>query len=114
MGDFLKKTARNLLSSHVSSMSSTRFLFLFVAAISNFIIFGMWILFSFYHGSLQPIPESVLVLYSLANGITMTGKVFQKNIESKYNTCSEDQEIYNNNKTFEELQYESTKKDMYR
>jgi hypothetical protein len=43
----------------------------------------MWAAMSIYKGALQAVPDSVIFLYCLANGITYTGKMVQKGIELK-------------------------------
>jgi len=66
--------------------SSTRLAFLFTVAISNITIFGLWLGLSLYENTLVSIPESVLVLYSIANGLGIGGKLLQKPLEhDKYN-----------------------------
>lgn len=71
------------LISEDHAMSSVRFCLLFCFIISNTVIIVIWGCLSVYHGVLQTIPESVITLYCLANGISLTGKVVQKNIEVK-------------------------------
>ena len=51
--------------------------------LSNFVIFGVWIGLSIYFGKLLEIPQSVIILYGIANGIFVTGKTFQNWIEGK-------------------------------
>jgi len=72
---------RLLLSNHPDSLSSTRFSFLLCVIISNLSIFLVWSYMSILEGHMVDIPESVIILYCLANGIIYTGKLFQKNIE---------------------------------
>lgn len=63
--------------------SSMRFAFILSVIISNNIIFGAWIGLSFMKHKLVEIPESVLVLYALANGISYAGKTTQRYIEKE-------------------------------
>ena len=82
----------NKLLSKVSSLfkdgssidwSSARFAFLVSVIISNLAIFGIWVGLSIINNVVMPIDASVLTLYGLANGISFTGKLIQKNMESK-------------------------------
>lgn len=58
--------------------SSTRFAFIFSVLISNIVIFVSVAILIFQNGTIPDIPEGVLFLYALANGIAFTGKVVQK------------------------------------
>lgn len=58
--------------------SSTRFSLLFTVLISNICIFGVWVYISISQKQLAPITSEIITVYSLANGITLTGKVVQK------------------------------------
>ena len=81
----------NTLMHRLSSMfknggknwSSVRFGFILCVIISNLCFWGVWTVLCIYDNTIQPIPESVIVLYSLANGISFAGKIFQKNTENK-------------------------------
>jgi len=79
----MKNFLISLVSSDPTSVSSTRFAFLLAVILSNFVIFGVWIGLSLYFGKLLEIPESVIILYGIANGISVTGKMFQNWVEGK-------------------------------
>jgi len=81
----VKDTFLLLLKDGPGSLSSTRFAFLCTVLFSNIILFGLWLGLSIYSCQLMPIPESVIILYSLANGMSLTGKVIQKYLEGKSN-----------------------------
>lgn len=78
----LRLLAKLLLSAHPDSLSSTRFSFLLCVFMSNLSVFGIWGYMSFSMGVMAEIPESVIMLYCLANGITFTGKMVQKHMET--------------------------------
>lgn len=63
--------------------SSTRFAFIITVILSNLSFWGVWIGLSVYRHELQPIPDSVVVIYCLANGIASSLKLIQKPMESK-------------------------------
>ena len=67
-----------------NSWSSTRFTLLFTVLISNLSIFGIWVFVCFVKKELVNIPADIITLYSLANGITISGKVIQTRHELKY------------------------------
>ena len=79
----MKNFLISLVSCDPTSISSTRFAFLLSVLLSNFIIFGSWLGLSIYFGKLLEIPESVIILYGIANGISVTGKMFQNWVEGK-------------------------------
>lgn len=66
-----------------STVSSQRFSFLFTVILSNVAIIGTWVVLSFYNKRLIEIPESVLVLYGFANGLSMATKLVQNKQENK-------------------------------
>lgn len=61
-----------------SAWSSTRFAFIFAVLISNIVIFITLTVLTIKGGAFPDIPEGILWLYALANGIAFTGKVSQK------------------------------------
>ena len=71
---------RDLLDGN-KSLSSTRFSLLVCMLLSNISIFSVWVYLCLSKGSLVDIPESVIVIYSVANGISITGKLVQKKLE---------------------------------
>lgn len=83
MFENFKKMFTRLLQEGKDSLSSTRFSFLFSVLVSNISIFGCWLILSCISNTILPIPESVVVLYGLANGLSFSGKVFQRWIEGK-------------------------------
>jgi hypothetical protein len=66
----------------VNNWSSSRFVFLFSAILSNLVIFGLWLGLCIYSHQLLPIDTSIIVLYGIANGITSITKLVQKKQES--------------------------------
>jgi|GEM_PF-4162126 len=64
--------------------SSTRFTLLLTVILSNFSIFSVWVVVCLYNKDIINIPSSIITLYSLANGITLSGKVVQKRHELKH------------------------------
>lgn len=70
-----------LLASGPISLSSMRFTLLISVLISNLVIFTAWCWLSIRTNSMYNIPDSVLYLYTLSNGLPLTGKVVQKHIE---------------------------------
>jgi hypothetical protein len=80
-----KKTGlfNSLLSKNGNSMSSIRFVLLLSVILSNSVIFLIWLVLSLINMTMVDIPESVLYLYALANGLSLTGKVVQRQIELK-------------------------------
>ena len=75
----------NLLKNGESHLSAMRFSFVLAVVISNFVVFGVWLGLSIANNEILSIPESVLVLYGLANGVAFGSKITQSNIESKSN-----------------------------
>lgn len=73
----------SLLSKNGNSMSSIRFVLLLSVILSNSVIFLIWLVLSLINMTMVDIPESVLYLYALANGLSLTGKVVQRQIELK-------------------------------
>ena len=58
--------------------SSTRFSFIVTVLVSNFIVFGLIAYNTILTGSLPDVPEGLIWIYALANGISFAGKVAQK------------------------------------
>jgi hypothetical protein len=75
----------SLMSDKIGSLSATRLSFLMCTFVSNLAVFTIWVFLCVGQSKLVEIPESVIFLYCLANGITFTGKMVQKQIE---NTCN--------------------------
>ena len=81
----------NKLLSKISSLfknggenwSSVRFSFIVTVLASNISFWGIWVGLSIYHKEILPIAESVIVIYSLANAITVGSKLAQKPMEKK-------------------------------
>ena len=82
----------NILITKVSSIfkdgtddmwSSVRVVFIFTIVLSNLVLWGIWGGISIAKHQLQRIPQSVIVLYTSANGVTATTKIWQKKIEKK-------------------------------
>ena len=81
------------VNSQDNSWSSTRFSLLYTVLLSNICIFGIWGFVCIVKKEIVSIPADIITLYSLANGITMSGKVIQTRHELKYSnqTSSEPQ-----------------------
>lgn len=90
---FKDKIFQRLLQSGKDSLSSVRLAFLYSVFISNLLIFGCWIYLSISSFQMIPIPESVLVFYALANGISTGGKIWQKFLEGKDKETCEQEEL---------------------
>ena len=81
----------NKLLSRLSSLfknggvnwSSVRFAFLLAVILSNFAFWGIWSGLSISKKELQLVPESVIIIYCLANGIAVSSKLIQKPMEKK-------------------------------
>jgi len=81
----------NKLLSRLSSLfknggvnwSSVRFAFLLAVILSNFSFWGVWVGLCIYKLTIMAIPESVIVIYCLANGIAVGSKLVQKPMEKK-------------------------------
>ena len=71
----------SLMSDKIGSLSATRLSFLMCTFISNVAVFSVWVFLCVQGSKLVEIPESIIFLYCLANGITFTGKMIQKQIE---------------------------------
>jgi hypothetical protein len=63
--------------------SSIRFAFIVSVMLSNFAFWGIWTGLSIYNGEIQKVPESVIVIYCMANGIAVGSKLAQKPMEKK-------------------------------
>lgn len=61
--------------------SSMRFSFVFMMLTSNVCFWFMWVIVCFIKQDLVSIPESVIVLYTLSNGIAYGSKLGQKSQE---------------------------------
>ena len=72
-----------------SSESSTRWVFLFTAILSNIILWFTWVIVCIIKVEIVDIPMGVWMAYGIANGVTSIAKVVQKNIEEKSKTCVE-------------------------
>ena len=79
----------SIMSDKLGTLSATRVSFLMCTFISNLAVFTVWIFLSVSQSKLLEIPESIIFLYCLANGITFTGKMVQKNMECKCNKGGE-------------------------
>ena len=66
-----------------SNWSSIRFAFIIAVILSNFAFWGIFTGLSIYKQEIQKIPESVIVIYCMANGIAVGGKLTQKTMEKK-------------------------------
>jgi hypothetical protein len=73
------------LLSESGALSAQRFNFLATAAISNLVFWGVWATLCFHGSKILEIPDSIIVIYSLANGISMAGKLGQYGMQSKGN-----------------------------
>jgi hypothetical protein len=81
----------NKLLSRLSSLfknggtnwSSVRFSFIVTVIISNICFWGIWTGLSIFQNTILTIPESVIVIYCLANGIAVGSKLVQKPMEHK-------------------------------
>jgi len=81
--DRLLHNFSDLLKNGSKRWSSLRFAFLLSVVISNLAVFGVWVGLSIASNIMLSIPESVIVLYCAANGISLTGKLVQKPMEKK-------------------------------
>lgn len=82
----------NLLLSGDDKISSVRFNLIVSAITSNILIIGLWAYLSYTANELKAIPESVIILYGIANGIPLTGKLIQKKYESSNRNDKGDKE----------------------
>ncbi len=71
--------------SESGALSAQRLNFLATAAISNLVFWGVWAALCFHDSTVLKIPDSVIVIYSLANGISMAGKLSQYGMQPKGN-----------------------------
>ena len=71
--------------SESGTLSAQRLNFLATAAISNLVFWGVWAILCFHGCKILEIPDSIIVIYSLANGISMVGKLGQYGMQSKGN-----------------------------
>jgi len=69
--------------SEPGAWSATRFAFVFAVLISNVIVFFSIAYIAISDGKIPDIPEGVIWIYALANGIAFGGKVIQKFKETK-------------------------------
>jgi hypothetical protein len=81
--DKLLSKISSLLKNGGNYWSSNRFAFLLAVIISNLAIFGVWIGLSLINNTLMIIDWTVLTLYGMANGLSITSKLVQKNMEKK-------------------------------
>ena len=72
-------------NSQDNTWSSTRFALLFTVLVSNLCIFSVWVFICIIKKEIVNIPTDIISLYSLANGITISGKIIQTRHELKYN-----------------------------
>jgi hypothetical protein len=63
--------------------SSTRFSMIFTVVFSNIVLWSLVIILSSKTLMLAAIPESLIVLYGIGNGVAFSGKIFQKKEEVK-------------------------------
>jgi len=91
-------TAFNKLTSSDNPASSTRWVFLFTAILSNLVVWLTWLGLSIYNGTVLDIPMGVWMTYGIANGVASVAKVVQKNIEGKPNGVTEPVEEVDNGK----------------
>lgn len=80
----IPETFENLINSH-SETSSTRWVFLFTAVLSNIIVWFTWVIVCIIKVEIVDIPMGVWMAYGIANGVASVAKVVQKNIEEKGN-----------------------------
>ena len=80
----------SLMSDKIGSLSATRISFIMCTFISNMAVFLIWGGLCISQCKMAEIPESVIFLYCLANGITFTGKMVQKHIESPNYGCKKE------------------------
>lgn len=81
--DKLLSRLSSLFKNGGTNWSSVRFAFIIAVMLSNFAFWGIWSGLSIGKHELQPIPESVIVIYCLANGIAAGSKLLQKPMEKK-------------------------------
>jgi hypothetical protein len=86
MKDLIKKIFSKfseMLGDGTNRWKTVRFALIFTMILSNLSIFGIWSYLSIVKWQLMDIPEGVLYLYGLANGIIIFGKSFEKRVEGK-------------------------------
>lgn len=66
--------------------SSMRFSFIFTMLLSNLCVWLTWLVISICEGKMVDIPQSVLALYGIANGIGFGSKLRQKGKELSVGT----------------------------
>lgn len=66
--------------------SSVRFGFIFMMLLSNLCVWLTWVVICAIKGEMVSIPESVLGLYAIANGIGFGSKVRQKGKELNFSS----------------------------
>lgn len=66
--------------------SSVRFGFIFMMLLSNLCVWWTWVAICAIKGEMVSIPESVLGLYAIANGIGFGSKVRQKGKELNFSS----------------------------
>ena len=90
MKKLLSKLSSLLKDGQDNNWSSTRFTLLFTVVISNISIFSVWIFVCLWQKQIITIPAEIITIYSLANGITLTGKVVQTRHELKCGQKTDD------------------------
>ena len=65
------------------ALSAQRLNFLATAAISNLTFWGIWAWLCLHRDAVLEIPDSIIVIYGIANGISMVGKLGQYGMQSK-------------------------------
>lgn len=79
MGKLLNKLSSMLEeNAAVNAWSSTRFSFIFSVVLSNVVLFTLIGYETISTGKVPDVPEGAIWIYALANGISFSGKVFQK------------------------------------
>ncbi len=73
-----------------TAWSSVRFAFIFSVLLSNTVIFVSLLVLVISDTTFPDIPEGVLWLYALANGISFAGKITQKFKENTNNETKSD------------------------
>lgn len=66
--------------------SSIRFGFIYMMLLSNFCVWLTWVTICVIKGEIVSIPESILGLYAIANGIGFGSKVRQKGKELNFSS----------------------------
>jgi hypothetical protein len=68
-----------------SNWSSIRVAFIYTVLVSNLVFWGIWGWLSLAKHECLRVPQSVILIYASANGISTGGKIWQKNQEAKKN-----------------------------